>query len=290
MAVFRIEKNKDYTVMSNHHLRDRELTLRSKGLLSLMLSLPDEWDYSMKGLAHICKEGIDAIRASLTELEKNGYIERRRVRNDKGLFSDVEYLIHEKPIPMNPQSGYPRLENPTLDNPTLDKPISDEPTLVNPTQLNKDKTITDSENKECMKYPSINQSEPYGFTDGKRWMDRYEQNIALVKKNIEYDALVATNDEAVISNIVEVMAEVLTEDIPYYTIEGKQVSGEIVRRRFLSIDQMMLDSFMIGFNRITKKIYNPKSFLITSLFNIPATVGTDLANMVRNDQYERDGR
>lgn len=170
MAVFRIEKNKDYTVMSNHHLRDRELTLRSKGLLSLMLSLPDEWDYSMKGLAHICKEGIDAIRASLTELEKNGYIERRRVRNDKGLFSDIEYLIHEKPIPMNPQSGYPRLENPT--------------------QLNKDKTITDSENKECMKYPSINQSEPYGFTDGKRWMDRYEQNIALVKKNIEYDALV----------------------------------------------------------------------------------------------------
>ena len=190
MAVFRIEKNKDYTVMSNHHLRDRELTLRSKGLLSLMLSLPDEWDYSMKGLAHICKEGIDAIRASLTELEKNGYIERRRVRNDKGLFSDIEYLIHEKPIPMNPQSGYPRLENPTLDNPTLDKPIQDEPTLVNPTQLNKDKTITDSENKECMKYPSINQSEPYGFTDGKRWMDRYEQNIALVKKNIEYDALV----------------------------------------------------------------------------------------------------
>ena len=80
------------------------------------------------------------------------------------------------------------------------------------------------------------------------------------------------------------------EDIPYYTIEGKQVPGEIVRRRFLSIDQMMLDSFMIGFNRITKKIYNPKSFLITSLFNIPATVGTDLANMVRNDQYERDGR
>ena len=97
MAVFRIEKNKDYTVMSNHHLRDRELTLRSKGLLSLMLSLPDEWDYSMKGLAHICKEGIDAIRASLTELEKNGYIERRRVRNDKGLKSQYP-RIHNRVI------------------------------------------------------------------------------------------------------------------------------------------------------------------------------------------------
>lgn len=84
MAVFRIEKTRDFTVMSNHHLRNKNLSLRAKGLLSVMLSLPEEWDYTLKGLAHISKEGVDAIRSAIKELEKFGYIERHRKRNKKG--------------------------------------------------------------------------------------------------------------------------------------------------------------------------------------------------------------
>ena len=97
MAVFRVNKNKNYTVISNYHLRDLNLSLRAKGLLSLMYSLPDDWDYSIKGLAAICKEGEKAIRTVLTELEDAGYLTRTRVQDDKGHFSDVIYDIFEEP-------------------------------------------------------------------------------------------------------------------------------------------------------------------------------------------------
>lgn len=80
MAVFRIERTRDYTVMSNHHLKDTALSLKAKGLLSMMLSLPDEWNYTTRGLAAICKEGVDAIGGALRELEKAGYIVRRQLR------------------------------------------------------------------------------------------------------------------------------------------------------------------------------------------------------------------
>ena len=108
MAVFRVERNTGYTVMSNHHLRNKELTLKAKGLLSQMLSLPEDWDYTLAGLSHINREKIDAIREAVKELETTS---------------------GEQP----PISDLPTLENPTLDNPTLEKP-----TLENPTQLNKD--------------------------------------------------------------------------------------------------------------------------------------------------------
>ncbi len=93
MAVFRIEKTRDYTVMSNHHLKDRTLTLKSKGLLSMMLSLPDEWNYTTRGLAAICREGVDSIGAALKELETHGYIRRTQLRDEKGKITDVQYVM-----------------------------------------------------------------------------------------------------------------------------------------------------------------------------------------------------
>ena len=97
MAVFRIEKTRDYTVMSNYHLRDRSLSLKAKGLLSLMLSLPEDWDYTMKGLARICKDGIDSISGGIRELEEHGYLIRERVRGANGQLGSIEYTILEQP-------------------------------------------------------------------------------------------------------------------------------------------------------------------------------------------------
>ena len=97
MAVFRINKTRDYTVMSNYHLKDTRLSLKSKGLLSMMLSLPEEWNYTTRGLAAICKEGVDSIGTALKELERSGYIQRNRIRDDKGKITDTEYIIFEKP-------------------------------------------------------------------------------------------------------------------------------------------------------------------------------------------------
>lgn len=134
MAVFRVEKNSGYTVMSNHHLRNRALSLKAKGLLSQMLSLPEDWDYTLQGLARINRESIDAIRQAIRELEQAGYIQRSRERDEKGRLRGADYVIFELPQPV-PASVSPTLENPTLENPTQENP-----TLENPMQLNKDGT------------------------------------------------------------------------------------------------------------------------------------------------------
>ena len=165
MAVFRIEKTRDYTVMANHHLKNRELTLKAKGLMSVLLSLPDDWDYTLAGLARISREGVDAIREAVKELERAGYVIRNRVRNEKGQLTDTEYVIYEqprapevaadsqepvspaleKPVLENPTLDNPILENPTQDKPTLDFPALDQPTLENPMQLNTHRSNTHRE-------------------------------------------------------------------------------------------------------------------------------------------------
>ena len=127
MAVFRIERTKDYTVMSNHHLRNHELSLKAKGLLSMMLSLPDDWNYTTRGLAKICKEGVDAIGSALRELETAGYIVRNQLRDQQGRISDTEYVIYEKPQPRQPEAprpdtAVPDTASPDTENPYLDKP------------------------------------------------------------------------------------------------------------------------------------------------------------------------
>ena len=149
MAVFRVEKNSGYTVMSNHHLRNRALSLKAKGLLSQMLSLPEDWDYTLQGLARINRESIDAIRQAIRELEQAGYIQRSRERDEKGRLRGADYVIFELPQPI-PASVSPTLENPTLENPTQENP-----TLENPMQLNKDKLITEKQKKEGSNTDSI---------------------------------------------------------------------------------------------------------------------------------------
>ena len=151
MAVFRVERNKGYTVMSNHHLRNKELTLKAKGLLSQMLSLPEDWDYTLAGLSQINRESIDAIRTAVWELEKAGYIKRRQGRDEKGKMTAIEYTIYEQPQP--PDDTPPGLDNPTLENPTpgnpiLENPTPGKPTTENPMQLNKDIQRTDLPTKE----------------------------------------------------------------------------------------------------------------------------------------------
>lgn len=274
MSVFRIEKNKNYTVMSNHHLRDNELSLKAKGLLSQMLSLPENWDYTLAGLSRINKESVGAIRTAVWELEKAGYITRRQGRDSKGKMTAIEYTIYEQPQPMT--------SPPTSDNPILENPTSE-----NSTQLNKDKTNKEKLNTDLIKYPSINQREQ---AQEIRWIDRYNKNTEHIKNNIEYDTLVYSYDKAVIDEIVSVMAEVLTIDTPYYTIEKKQYPTELVRQRFLEIDYSRLEAFMLEFSRRNEKIRNTKAYLITSLFNIPATAETNLSNMVKNDLYGNGGR
>jgi hypothetical protein len=131
MSVFRINKTQNYTVMSNHHFKEKKMSLKAKGLLSLMLSLPDDWDYSISGLATLSKDGKDSIMSALAELEKFGYLTRTRLTNEKGQFAGVEYNIFEIPQPKNPISEKPNEENENSDNANAEKPAQLNTNLTN---------------------------------------------------------------------------------------------------------------------------------------------------------------
>ena len=140
MAVFRVEKNANYTTMSNYHLRDKQLSLKAKGLLSFCLSLPETWDYSIMGLTAVCKEGRDCIMTTLKELEEHGYLRRERTRNPDGTMAGADYVIYELPQPVS--------DNPDTENPTLDKPTLEKPALEEPTQISTNRTSTKENNYE----------------------------------------------------------------------------------------------------------------------------------------------
>ncbi len=152
MAIIRVEKTKDYTTMSNYHFREKDMSLKAKGLLSLILSLPEEWDYTLAGLSMLCRDGKDSVRTALTELEEFGYVETARVRDEKGRLQGTEYIVREIPVSSLPEKEEPVLEEPTLEkpalekpileNPTLENPTLEKPTLENPTQLNTNKSNT----------------------------------------------------------------------------------------------------------------------------------------------------
>lgn len=224
MAVFRVDKTKDYTVMCNHHLRDKNLSLKAKGLLSLMLSLPDDWDYTLSGLACINKEKIDAIRTAVLELEQSGYITRKRIRNANGTLGDIEYTIHEKP-----KQEEPTLENPILDNPMLVKPMLDEPMLENPTQLNTNIQNTDSQNIDSPT-PSVAPIRSRG--------EGAEEYPALIAKNICLDDLLQScdvGDPERVQMIYDIICKTVCSTAKTIRVNSENMPTEVVRSVFLKL-------------------------------------------------------
>ena len=139
-VVFRVVKTKNYTMMSNQHLKDKRLTLKAKGLMSVMLSLPENWDYTLRGLSAISKEGVDAVSEAVKELERSGYVIRNRKRDERGRLSGTEYLIYEdchmnsQPAQDAPKPEKPKRENPRLENPVQEKPVQENPKQEKPEQ------------------------------------------------------------------------------------------------------------------------------------------------------------
>ena len=149
MPVFRVEKNNNYTTMCNYHLRDQNLSLKAKGLLSMCLSLSDSWDYSINGLVVISKEGRDAILSTVRELEIRGYIVRGRTRDEQGRLRGASYTIYE--MPQAPMTDNPMQEIPTQEMPTQEEPIQEKPAQENPLQLSTDLLSTETINKRQIK-------------------------------------------------------------------------------------------------------------------------------------------
>ena len=188
MAVFRIERTRDYTVMSNHHLRNEKLSLKAKGLLSMMLSLPEDWNYTTRGLAKICKEGVDAIGGALRELETAGYIVRHQMRDRQGRISDTEYVIYEQPQPKNPDTPQPDTDSPDTENPYLEKPDTEKPAELNIDKSNTQKSITHRSSTDSIPFRETAAARP-PERKGRDAMpvSEIENYRDLILENIEYD-------------------------------------------------------------------------------------------------------
>ena len=295
MAVFRVEKNRGYTVMSNHHLRNPDLTLKAKGLLSQMLSLPENWDYTLKGLSSINKESIDAIRTAVWELEKAGYITRRQGRDDKGKMTAIEYTIFEQPQP-------PQLENPTTDNPVLENPMSDNPTTENPvsenpTQLNKELLSKDLQNKDLLNnhsIPILSTPLTAGTATPERKGSEYTNMDAVrayeevIKDNIEYAYLIQDRniDRGMLDEIVSLMLETICTRRKVVRIAGDDYPAELVKSKFMKLNSSHIQFVIDCMHQNTTKIRNIKKYLLAVLFNAPNTIDSYYTALVAHDMAE----
>lgn len=285
MSVFRVEKNKNFTVMSNYHLKDRSISLKTKGLLSVMLSLPDNWDYTETGLCTITGEGRTAIRSCLKQLEEHRYLIRNRLRDEKGRMTGTEYVIYEVPVPMsqNPTLENPTLENPTAEKPTLEKPASENQTLLNTNLLNtkQDKDTNQSINPESaseglkMDWTMESYQELRKKMKEQTGLALFGQKRAAIERQLEEDAMTLeeyeqaaaeydpARAEKVLSYLLDVLCGAGTADI---LINGNPIPREIVRERLKKTDHLLLKAVVKELNT-NPSIKNPKSYAISMLYN-----------------------
>ena len=280
MPVFRVEKTSDFTVMSNHHLRNKGLSLRAKGLLSQMLSLPPDWDYTLAGLAAINLEGVDAVREAVRELEKQGYITREQTRGKYGKFSSNVYVIREHPILEKPLS-----ENPTTVKPITVSPSTDPPLSENPTQLSKERLNTEDLKTDCINH-SINQSRKPPAEEADRMRKEREDYRQLIHQNVDYESLAKESweyDE--IDEIVEIMLDAICSTKPFLRIEGNDMPKEVVKSRFLKLDAEHIRFVVMCMHNNTTKVRDIKKYLTTTLYNAPITINSYYSSLVNHDMY-----
>ena len=240
--------------MSNHHLRNMEISLKAKGLLSVMLSLPDNWDYTIKGLSIINKEGLDSIRSTIHELELAGYVERKRTRDLRGRFHTSEYIIREKPV--SPVSG-----NPTLDVPTQVPPMSGNPTQISKEVIKKDKSITDLSITH-----SFFQAQSAEGMNGDDERNR-------IKSQIEYDCMAERYSRRQLDELVEIMLEVALNRSQTIRIgRDQEYPREYVQERFSKINASHIERVMDGIEDNQTPVKSTKSYLLAVLFNSVSTI------------------
>ena len=284
MAVCRVEKNKNYTTMSNYHLRDPSLSNKARGLLSTMLSLPDNWDYTTRGLARICKDGVDGITAQLKELEQYGYLVRHRIRDSNGRITDMEYIIYERPHTASPDTEKPYMVKPDMALPRLETPA----------QINIDKRSTEEINTDSVNTHSFFSDETRPSVLATLETKRKEANLRdmdeyreIIKENIDYDILLSDMpyDHDRLEEILELIVETVCSTKKYIRVAGTDYPAEVVRSRLLKLDAEHIRFVFDCLKENTTKIRNIKQYLLTTLYNAPTTIGNYYSALVQHDMY-----
>lgn len=295
MAVYRVERTRDYTVMSNHHLKDTALSLKAKGLLSMFLSFPDDWNYSTRGLAAICKEGVEAIGNTIKELEKAGYIVRRQLRGANGRITDTEYVIYEQPQELtDPDAGGPDTTPPDMGQPDTGKPDMADPDVVAPdmdaphtenrAQLNINQSTTQKSNTQRSNThsfpPSIPPAQP---VEGmKEIFERRDE----IRAQIEYDFLATPSNRAQLDEFVEIMLEVALARAPTMKIgRDAEYPTAFVQQRFQQITATHIEKVLDGVQENTTRVWNTRAYLLAALFNAPSTMDNHYTMQVNHDLH-----
>ena len=293
MAVYRVERTRDYTVMSNHHLKDTALSLKAKGLLSMFLSFPDDWNYSTRGLAAICKEGVEAIGNTIKELEKAGYIVRRQLRGANGRITDTEYVIYEQPQePPAPDAGGPDTTPPDMGQPDTGKPDMADPDVVAPdmdaphtenrAQLNINQSITQKSNTQRSNTHSFPPSTPPAQpVEGmKEIFERRDE----IRAQIEYDFLATPSNRAQLDEFVEIMLEVALSRSPTMKIgRDAEYPTAFVQQRFEQLNSEHIRKVLDGIQENTTRVWNTRAYLLAALFNAPSTTDNHYTMLVNHD-------
>lgn len=305
-TVFRVNKTENYTVMSNYHLRDKRLSHKAKGILSEMLSLPPDWDYTLAGLATLAADGVSSVRAGIKELEKYGYLKRRQLRDKNGRMINNEYLVFErsednpdyskennsisestenKGTP--PLCDFPTTVNPTTVNPTTEKPMTVNSTAEKPITENRTQLNTNKSNTKILNTQSY-QSKVSKLTDTSDEIDLIDNYRTFIRGNISYDALKAQYGKSevdMIDEIVEIMAECICTKRKTVRIGGEEKSRELVKSRLMKINSTHIEYILDCLKDNSSDVKNIKSYLLTTIYNAPATIENYYTAKVNHDLY-----
>ena len=296
MAVYRVERTRDYTVMSNHHLKDTNLSLKAKGLLSLMLSLPDDWNFNMRGLSSICKEGLEAIGNALKELEKAGYMVRNQLRGANGRITDTEYIIYERPqepAPADPDTAGPDTPppdttlpypgNPDVVEPDMATPSAENPALLNTKKSNTKKLNTQRPNIHSFPPPAppAPPAAPMAPVEGMKEIFERREDI---KAQIEYDLIADLCNQTQLDEFVEIMLEVALSRSPTMKIgRDAEYPTAFVQQRFEQLNSEHIRKVLDGIQENTTRVWNTRAYLLAALFNAPATTDNHYTMLVNHD-------
>ena len=288
MAVFRVEKTKNYTVMSNYHLRDPTLSCKACGLLSKMLSLPENWDYTTRGLAAICKDGVGSIGSALKELEAAGYLVRRQLRDDHGRMGSIEYTIYETPqlakAPIvTPHTDSPDTENPYTVNPSTDPPDTGTPCPEFCSQLNTDPSNIQEINTEKQITDSFFPSAAQILTEQQKARERVLDQI---RERIEYDVIANPSNRKQLDELVEIMVEVELNQSDRIRISRRaEFDTAYVRDRLRMLGRDHIECVLDAIDQNSTQVKNTKSYLLAALFNASTTTDNHYTMQVNHDLY-----
>lgn len=303
-TVFRVEKKENFTIISNRHLQDNSLSLKAKGLLTIMLSLPPNWDMTLKGLVALSADGPDAIRSAIAELERHGYLSRTRERNALGQLQCTEYTIHEEPSAACQNSqpepdGEPKQKEPAAEKPrdtavssqmgksdlaqvgksdlaqmgksNIGKPCAGKPDTIKYLINQKTERIKDS--LSYPHHPGSTNQEPCRMDEMRKAETLQKERAAyeaMLKENIDYDELMENPDEAFrdfVRLTLDVMLDAVTTTAPVVRVKGQDFPAETVKSRLLRLSSRQIDYVWESLQNSTRKISKMQSYLLTALYN-----------------------